>query len=123
MPAVRGQSARPHTYGPPVVVEVMVKVRALAFEEAEGGYSVAVPELPGCFTQGETIEEVQAMAGWHAYVLVSMSPGSSASWPGGMLVVLVSMGPSPRPVVPSMLTSEIMGSSRRPTAPHMLTRT
>ena len=62
MPAAQGQSVRPHTYGPPVVVEVMVKVRALAFEEAEGGYSVAVPELPGCFTQGETIEEVQAMA-------------------------------------------------------------
>ncbi len=30
--------------------------------EKEGGYSVFVPELPGCFTQGETFEEAQAMA-------------------------------------------------------------
>jgi antitoxin HicB len=25
--------------------------------EEEGGYSVSVPSLPGCFSQGETIEE------------------------------------------------------------------
>jgi predicted RNase H-like HicB family nuclease len=30
--------------------------------EDEGGYSVAVPELPGCFTQGETLEEAIDMA-------------------------------------------------------------
>jgi antitoxin HicB len=30
--------------------------------EDEGGYSVSVPELPGCFTQGETIEEALEMA-------------------------------------------------------------
>ncbi len=51
-----------HVYGPPVVVEVQVMVRALAFREADGGYSVVVPELPGCVTQGETIEEVREMA-------------------------------------------------------------
>ncbi|HZK67829.1 MAG TPA: type II toxin-antitoxin system HicB family antitoxin [Chloroflexota bacterium] len=26
-------------------------------EPEEGGYSVTVPALPGCFTQGETVEE------------------------------------------------------------------
>jgi antitoxin HicB len=26
-------------------------------EPDEGGYSVSVPTLPGCFTQGETLEE------------------------------------------------------------------
>lgn len=31
--------------------------------EAEGGYSVFVPELPGVATQGETIEEALEMAG------------------------------------------------------------
>ncbi|HME71233.1 MAG TPA: type II toxin-antitoxin system HicB family antitoxin [Myxococcota bacterium] len=32
------------------------------FETAEeGGYVVSVPALPGCFTQGETIEEARAM--------------------------------------------------------------
>ena len=52
--------AEPHVYPPPVVVEVRVSIKALAFQEADGGYSVVVPELPGCFTEGDTIEEVQA---------------------------------------------------------------
>ena len=30
--------------------------------EAEGGYSVSVPELPGCFTHGKTFEEAKKMA-------------------------------------------------------------
>jgi len=29
-------------------------------EEKEGGYSVWVPELPGCASQGETFEEAMA---------------------------------------------------------------
>lgn len=28
----------------------------------EGGYTVSVPALPGCFTQGDTYEEALAMA-------------------------------------------------------------
>ncbi len=28
----------------------------------EGGYVVTVPRLPGCVTQGETLEEARAMA-------------------------------------------------------------
>lgn len=28
----------------------------LAYPESEGGFSVNVPALPSCFTQGETIE-------------------------------------------------------------------
>jgi antitoxin HicB len=28
----------------------------------EGGYTVTVPALPGCVTQGETVEEAIAMA-------------------------------------------------------------
>ncbi len=31
-------------------------------EPEEGGYSVMVPLLPGCFTQGETVEEALANA-------------------------------------------------------------
>jgi antitoxin HicB len=30
--------------------------------EDEGGYGVAVTELPGCFTQGENLEEAIDMA-------------------------------------------------------------
>ena len=32
------------------------------WQEAVGGYSVQVPALPGCWTQGETVEEALAMA-------------------------------------------------------------
>jgi predicted RNase H-like HicB family nuclease len=49
-----------HVYAPPVVVEVKVTVKALAFREADGGYSIVVPELPGCVSEGDTIEEAQA---------------------------------------------------------------
>lgn len=35
----------------------------VVFEPAEeGGYVVSVPALPGCVTQGETLEEAMAMA-------------------------------------------------------------
>lgn len=33
---------------------------SVIYEEApEGGYVVRVPALPGCYTQGETIEEAE----------------------------------------------------------------
>ena len=41
-----------HKYDSPVVVEVKVTIKALAFKEADGGYSVVVSELPGCVTVG-----------------------------------------------------------------------
>ena len=31
-------------------------------EQEEGGYSAVVPSLPGCFTQGDTIDEAVANA-------------------------------------------------------------
>ena len=30
---------------------------AVFLEETEGGYSVIIPSLPGCFSQGDTFEE------------------------------------------------------------------
>lgn len=36
--------------------------RVLLTPEKEGGFSVSVPSLPGCYTQGETIEEAMEMA-------------------------------------------------------------
>jgi predicted RNase H-like HicB family nuclease len=36
---------------------------SVVFEpEARGGYSVSVPALPGCVTQGKTFEQAQKMA-------------------------------------------------------------
>jgi predicted RNase H-like HicB family nuclease len=34
-----------------------LKLRVLVRPEAVGGYSVCVPALPGCYSQGETREE------------------------------------------------------------------
>ncbi len=34
----------------------------LEWNEEEGGYTVTVPALPGCITEGETIEEALANA-------------------------------------------------------------
>ena len=60
-----------HVYGPPVVVEVKVTVQALAFREADGRYSIVVPELPGCVSYSDTIDEAagriaEAADGWLA---------------------------------------------------------
>jgi predicted RNase H-like HicB family nuclease len=35
----------------------MMKLKVLLRPESVGGYSVSVPALPGCFSQGETREE------------------------------------------------------------------
>jgi len=34
-----------------------IEYQAVFQEETEGGYSVWVPDLPGCASQGETLEE------------------------------------------------------------------
>ena len=55
----------------PVKVVVSVNLTALAYPDPGDGYSVRVPALPGCFTEGDDIEEVQRMVieaaeGWLA---------------------------------------------------------
>jgi predicted RNase H-like HicB family nuclease len=37
--------------------EDVMKLKVLLRAETKGGYSVSVPALPGCFSQGETREE------------------------------------------------------------------
>ena len=45
----------------PISVQFTVTLMALVHPEPEvGGYSAEVPALPGCYTQGETLEEIQA---------------------------------------------------------------
>jgi predicted RNase H-like HicB family nuclease len=45
----------------PVAVEVAVNLTAIVPREADaGGYSASIPALPGCHTQGETLDEVRA---------------------------------------------------------------
>jgi predicted RNase H-like HicB family nuclease len=54
-----------------VAIEVRVRLQAVALPEADGGYSFVVPALPGCATQGDTLDEalanvVEAAEGWLA---------------------------------------------------------
>jgi predicted RNase H-like HicB family nuclease len=37
-----------------------VKFKVVLYEEQEGGYSVEVPALPGCFSEGDTLEDALA---------------------------------------------------------------
>ncbi len=49
------------TTAPPISVEVTVNLTAIVRPEPDaGGYSASIPALPGCHTQGETLEEVRA---------------------------------------------------------------
>ena len=54
----------------PIAVQLGVTITALVHPELEsGGYSAEVPALPGCHTEGETLEEVrsnlrEAIEGW-----------------------------------------------------------
>ena len=45
----------------PETVDVAVTLTAIVQAEPEsGGYSAFIPALPGCHTQGETLDEVRA---------------------------------------------------------------
>lgn len=44
----------------PVAVDVAVVLSAVVRPEPSGGYSASIPALPGCHTQGETLDEVRA---------------------------------------------------------------
>lgn len=53
---------------PPITMEVMVRIQAIALLESDGGYTVIIPSL-GCATEGDTLEEaqtnaVEAAEGW-----------------------------------------------------------
>ncbi|OYD99831.1 type II toxin-antitoxin system HicB family antitoxin [Nostoc sp. 'Peltigera membranacea cyanobiont' 232] len=46
-----------------------MKIRAIIHSAEEGGYWAEIPALPGCITEGDTIEEVMtnlkdAIEGW-----------------------------------------------------------
>lgn len=44
----------------PITIDLKVRIQAIALLEADGGYSIVVPALPGCVSEADTLEEVQA---------------------------------------------------------------
>lgn len=58
-----------------------MKVKVLVHEADEGGYWGEVPALPGCASQGETLDELtanlrEAIAGWLDADIAPPRPGS-----------------------------------------------
>jgi predicted RNase H-like HicB family nuclease len=46
---------------PPIVLDVAITLTAIVQPEPDaGGYSASIPALPGCHTQGESLDEVRA---------------------------------------------------------------
>ena len=43
-----------------MVLQSGEEVRALIHEAEEGGYWAEVPQLPGCFTEADTLDELKA---------------------------------------------------------------
>ncbi len=45
----------------PIALQITINITALAHAELDaGGYSADIPALPGCYTQGETLDELRA---------------------------------------------------------------
>jgi predicted RNase H-like HicB family nuclease len=69
----------------PIVVEVTVNLTAIVRPEPDAaGFSASIPALPGCHTQGETLDEVranlrEAAEGWLA---VAHEDGLARDAPG-----------------------------------------
>lgn len=58
-----------------------MQLQVVVHEDESGGYWAEVPALPGCMTQGETMDEVlanvrEAIEGWLAVDLPQPEPGA-----------------------------------------------
>lgn len=76
--------------------------------EAEGGYSVSVPALPGCQTQGETREEALAMIREATEVYIESLVAHGDPIPGPVeieRVTVAAWGRSTRSSVPPVSTA------------------
>ena len=69
------------TASKPISVQLTVSITALVHPESEaGGYSAEVPALPGCYSEGETLDEVrsnlrEAIEGWLNSAHDAAAPG------------------------------------------------
>ena len=60
-----------------------MKVKVIVYHESEGGYSAAVPALPGCVTEGETREELLNNLRHAVQGCLLTMPGNVDLEPGG----------------------------------------
>jgi predicted RNase H-like HicB family nuclease len=62
-----------------------MNIKAIVYPAEEGGFWAEVPALPGCITEGDTIEEVtenlkDAIEGWLAVANDSVPDNTQARW-------------------------------------------
>ena len=79
-------------------------LKAVFVPEQEGGYSAAVPALPGCFSEGETLEETRANIREAAALWLEPSEGHAAPAPpeddaAALADFLAGIEPAGEPVV------------------------
>ncbi len=69
----------------------MCRFYSIIHEEPEGGYSAEVPALPGCYTDGDTLEEVKANLREAIQLYLEASEDECANLPAGSRVMEVSV--------------------------------
>jgi len=65
---------RPHAI--PNEKAVRQRFAVILAEEPDGGYSVSVPSLPGCYSEGDTVEE--ALTNIREAIAVHLEPPTQA---------------------------------------------
>jgi predicted RNase H-like HicB family nuclease len=65
-----------------------MRVVAIVHEAEEGGFWAEVPALPGCYTQGETLEELKANLREAVELMLESSPEELKLAGGGQLLEL-----------------------------------
>ena len=68
-----------------------MQFKVLLHEEEEGGYSVTVPALPGCFTQGDTLAEAIANAKEAIHLYLSPDEAKLSYVPSNVQVIEVTV--------------------------------
>lgn len=63
-----------------------MKIKAIIHDADEGGYWAEVPAIPGCATQGETMEEL--VANLHETIVGCLSVDVEMPQPGGKAQIL-----------------------------------
>jgi predicted RNase H-like HicB family nuclease len=61
-----------------------MKVKVIVYRYPDGGFSAAVPAIPGCVTEGDTREELLANLREAIEGCLSASPGNPNLEPGGV---------------------------------------
>ena len=69
----------------------MCKFYSIIHEEPEGGYSAEVPALPGCYTDGDTLDEVKANLREAIQLYLEVFEDECTNLPAGSSVMEVSV--------------------------------